>query len=134
MSATLSATLSTSNSQLYHVLWEPYILADCSEISIKLWLFMMMIMIECHGGCHCCLFVGTGRRKPPASHLYSTLLHTFLLHSTRVHAAHYCTLTYCKAHCKRVIYIALLCGSDVQLYIVASALLLYISLRSGLEI
>ena len=40
-----------------------------------------------------------------SSLLHSSLLHTFLLHSTRVHAAHYCTLPYCKAHCKRVIYI-----------------------------
>ena len=83
LSATLSTALSTSNSQLYHVLWKPYILADCSEISIKLWLFMMMIMIECHGGCHCCLFVGTGRRKPPASHLYSTLLFSTLSYCTQ---------------------------------------------------
>ena len=42
-----------------------------------------------------------------SSLLHSSLLHTFLLHSTQVHAAHYCTLAYCKAHCKRLIYIAL---------------------------
>ena len=34
-------------------------------------------------GCHCCLFVGTGRRKPPASHLYSTLLFSTLSYCTQ---------------------------------------------------
>ena len=83
----------------------------------------MMIMIECHGGCHCCLFVGTGRRKPPASHLYSTLLFSTLSYCTQ-HESTLHTIAHspiAKHTAKEwYIYCIALRGSDVELYIVAA--------------